>query len=221
MNRLTLCGRTLATASSPSRRFTRLLSKLSMVERSELEPLKTVSRILPRAGSLGLGRFKVAQNGRSVEGAGLLRERVGAEVTVPANGAEGMIVTLGGRFGGYGLFLQKGKPVFVYNLLDLERVRSSLSHPIMFDGRNLFDPAEMERTNVQGTRDLLDAAGEAQCLLAGQGNPAARARGSRRSRRRDHPRQHLSLVAAPRRWGDCQTRWPPPFHGLERADPDR
>ena len=34
-----------------------------------------------------------------------------------------MIVTLGGRFGGYGLFLQKGKPVFVYNLLDLERFR--------------------------------------------------------------------------------------------------
>ena len=34
-----------------------------------------------------------------------------------------MIVTLGGRFGGYGLYLYKGKPVFVYNLLDLERFR--------------------------------------------------------------------------------------------------
>ncbi len=30
-------------------------------------------------------------------------------------------MTLGGRFGGYGLYLLKGKPVFVYNLLDLER----------------------------------------------------------------------------------------------------
>ena len=46
-----------------------------------------------------------------------------AEITVPEGGAEGMIVTLGGRFGGYGLFLQKGKPVFVYNFLDLERFR--------------------------------------------------------------------------------------------------
>jgi arylsulfatase len=46
-----------------------------------------------------------------------------AEITVPEGGAEGMIVTLGGRFGGYALFLQKGKPVFVYNLLDLERFR--------------------------------------------------------------------------------------------------
>jgi arylsulfatase len=46
-----------------------------------------------------------------------------AEITVPEGGAEGMIATYGGRFGGYGLFLQKGKPVFVYNLLDLERFR--------------------------------------------------------------------------------------------------
>src|SRR5229473_7640356 len=34
-----------------------------------------------------------------------------------------MLVTDGGRFGGYGLFLQKGKPVFVYNMLDLKRDR--------------------------------------------------------------------------------------------------
>ena len=34
-----------------------------------------------------------------------------------------MIVTLGGHFGGYALYLLKGKPVFVYNLLDLERFR--------------------------------------------------------------------------------------------------
>jgi arylsulfatase len=32
-----------------------------------------------------------------------------------------MIVTLGGRFGGYALYLLKGKPVFAYNLLDMER----------------------------------------------------------------------------------------------------
>ena len=32
-----------------------------------------------------------------------------------------------------------------FKKLDLDRARRSLSHPIMFDGRNLFDPAEMER----------------------------------------------------------------------------
>ena len=46
-----------------------------------------------------------------------------AEVTIPEGGAEGMIATMGGRFGGYGLYLLKGKPVFVYNLLDLKRYR--------------------------------------------------------------------------------------------------
>jgi len=51
-----------------------------------------------------------------------------ADVEIPKGGAEGMIVTDGGRFGGYGLFLSKGelgiragKPVFLYNLLDLKR----------------------------------------------------------------------------------------------------
>jgi arylsulfatase A-like enzyme len=46
-----------------------------------------------------------------------------ADVTIPQSGAEGMIVTLGGRFSGYGLYLFKGKPVFDYNLLDLRHYR--------------------------------------------------------------------------------------------------
>jgi UDPglucose 6-dehydrogenase len=29
--------------------------------------------------------------------------------------------------------------------LDLDRARRGMTHPILFDGRNLFDPAEMER----------------------------------------------------------------------------
>jgi UDPglucose 6-dehydrogenase len=32
-----------------------------------------------------------------------------------------------------------------FKQLDLERARKQLTHPILFDGRNLFDPAEMER----------------------------------------------------------------------------
>ena len=46
-----------------------------------------------------------------------------ADIDVPQGGADGMIVTDGGRFGGYGLYLLKGKPVFLWNLLDLKRVR--------------------------------------------------------------------------------------------------
>jgi len=32
-----------------------------------------------------------------------------------------------------------------FKKLDLERARKALTHPIMFDGRNLFDRVEMER----------------------------------------------------------------------------
>jgi len=69
-----------------------------------------------------------------------------AEVTIPEGGAEGMIVTQGGRFGGYGLFLSKGelgigrgKVVFLYNLLDLKRTTwegpelGAGKHTIVFD----------------------------------------------------------------------------------------
>ncbi|OMQ46651.1 arylsulfatase [Ensifer sp. 1H6] len=63
-----------------------------------------------------------------------------AEIEVPEGGGEGMINTLGGRFGGYGLYLVKGKPVFTYNLLALERFRwegtdalTPGKHTIVFD----------------------------------------------------------------------------------------
>jgi arylsulfatase len=63
-----------------------------------------------------------------------------AEVEIPQGGAEGMLNTNGGRFGGYGLYLVKGKPVFTYNLLAVEKFRwegkDALppgKHTIMFD----------------------------------------------------------------------------------------
>ena len=46
-----------------------------------------------------------------------------ADVEVPADGAEGMILTSGGRFAGYGFYLLKGKPVFLWNMVDLERIK--------------------------------------------------------------------------------------------------
>ena len=46
-----------------------------------------------------------------------------ADVDVPKDGAEGMMLTSGGRFAGYGFYLLKGKPVFLWNLLDLERIK--------------------------------------------------------------------------------------------------
>ncbi len=46
-----------------------------------------------------------------------------AEVEIPPGGAEGMLITQGGRFGGYGFYMLKGKPVFLWNLVDLKRIR--------------------------------------------------------------------------------------------------
>jgi arylsulfatase len=39
---------------------------------------------------------------------------IAAEVTIPENGASGVLATVGGRFGGWALLLQDGKPEFVY-----------------------------------------------------------------------------------------------------------
>ena len=72
--------------------------------------------------------------------------KITADVEIPDGGAEGMIVTQGGRFGGYGLFLSsgeagfnRGRVVFLYNLLDLKRTvwegpeLSAGKHTIVFD----------------------------------------------------------------------------------------
>jgi arylsulfatase len=63
-----------------------------------------------------------------------------ADIDVPKGGAEGMIVTSGGRFGGYGFYLLKGKPVWLWNMVDLERIKwegtDALSpghHVVQFD----------------------------------------------------------------------------------------
>ena len=63
-----------------------------------------------------------------------------ADIEVPQDGGDGMIVTEGGNFGGFGLYLLKGKPVFLYNLLSLARFRwespavlAPGKHTIVFD----------------------------------------------------------------------------------------
>jgi arylsulfatase len=53
-----------------------------------------------------------------------------AEIEIPENGAEGVIVTQGGRFGGYALYLLNSKPVFLWNYFDLERIRWEDKEPL-------------------------------------------------------------------------------------------
>jgi arylsulfatase len=57
-----------------------------------------------------------------------------ADVTIPEGGAQGMINTAGGRFGGYGFYVLKGKPVFLWNLVDYKRVR--------WEGKDVLSPGK-------------------------------------------------------------------------------
>jgi arylsulfatase len=66
--------------------------------------------------------------------------RITAEIEVPQGGANGVLVTQGGRFAGYGLYLKDGKPTVTINLLDLERPKWQASealspgkHTIVFE----------------------------------------------------------------------------------------
>jgi hypothetical protein len=60
-----------------------------------------------------------------------------AEIEVPQGGAEGTLVTQGGRFGGYGFYVVKSKPVFLWNLVDLKRVR--WEGPELAPGRHVLE----------------------------------------------------------------------------------
>jgi arylsulfatase len=93
------------------------------------------------------GRSVFVYSGRTADvswgGAPSLLDRsytITAEVQIPGDGAEGMLVTQGGRFGGYAFYLLGGRPVFHWNLLGLKTVRwegpGSLEpgpHSIVFD----------------------------------------------------------------------------------------
>jgi len=53
-----------------------------------------------------------------------------AEFEGPQGGANGVLVTQGGRFSGYGLYLKDGKPTFTLNLLDIERPKWQSPDPL-------------------------------------------------------------------------------------------
>jgi hypothetical protein len=57
-----------------------------------------------------------------------------ADIDVPQGGGDGSIVSQGGRFGGYGMYLLKGKPVVTWNLLGLDRIR--------WEGREALSPGK-------------------------------------------------------------------------------
>jgi arylsulfatase len=47
--------------------------------------------------------------------------KITAELDIPASGANGAILSQGGRFGGWSLYMKDGKPAYIYNFLGLDR----------------------------------------------------------------------------------------------------
>jgi len=46
-----------------------------------------------------------------------------ADVEIPESGAEGVLLTQGGRFAGWGFFLEDSKPTYLYNFVNAERYK--------------------------------------------------------------------------------------------------
>jgi arylsulfatase len=81
-----------------------------------------------------------------------------ADIEVPEGGGEGVLLTSGGRFAGYGFYLLKGKPVFTWNLVDLKRTRwdapealSAGKHVVEFDFKyDGLGPGTLAFNNMSG-----------------------------------------------------------------------
>lgn len=104
-----------------------------------------------------------------------------ADVEIPKTGGDGILATAGGRFAGWAFYVLKGKPVFVYDLMDLSRERveskqalSPGKHTVVFDfkydgpgfgkggtGLITVDGVEAARQKIANTIPFALEAGEA------------------------------------------------------------
>ena len=55
---------------------------------------------------------------------------VTAELVVPEGGAEGVIATQGGAFGGWGLYAKEGELKYCYNFIGLDRAYVEAEQPL-------------------------------------------------------------------------------------------
>jgi len=56
--------------------------------------------------------------------------RIIADVEIPEGGAEGVLMTQGGRFNGLGLYLLQARPIFHYNLVGVDRTTVAAKDPL-------------------------------------------------------------------------------------------
>jgi arylsulfatase A-like enzyme len=105
---------------------------------------------------------------------------VTAEVDVPEEGAEGVLIAQGGRFGGWAVYAKDGRAKFVYNVLGIQAFATEADNPIpagthqvrmefAYDGGGLakggdvtlyYDGHEAGRGRVEGTQPMVFSADE-------------------------------------------------------------
>ncbi|SAL02867.1 arylsulfatase [Caballeronia calidae] len=87
--------------------------------------------------------------------------RIEVELTMPEEGASGMLVTAGGRFGGYALYVKDGRLYYVHNVSGLER------HTVVSD-RPLMPGRQRVRMTFGVERPKLGAGGEVRLSIDGE-----------------------------------------------------
>jgi arylsulfatase len=95
-------------------------------------PILTTERPGPAAGRTQFVYTTPMTSNQFAVAPGILNRsyRITAEIEVPEGGANGVLVTQGGRFSGYGLYLKDGKPTFTINPLGVERIKWRSETPL-------------------------------------------------------------------------------------------
>jgi len=113
----------------------KLMQTLFMQEAQKYHVLPLDDRTIERTNAALAGRPDVLGNRTSLtlyEGMqGMLENtfmnvknrssKITADLDIPADGANGAILSQGGRFGGWSLYMKDGKPAYTYNFLGLAR----------------------------------------------------------------------------------------------------
>ena len=108
-----------------------------MKEASKYRVLPIDDRLLERIVAKSAGRPDLMGDRTSLtlsEGMGGMSENVflnlknrshsiTADVEIPADGANGVVIAQAGRFGGWSLYLKDGKPTYCYNFLGLQEYK--------------------------------------------------------------------------------------------------
>jgi arylsulfatase A-like enzyme len=112
------------------------LQTLFMIEAAKYNVLPLDDRRAERFNPDLAGRPQLVHGNRQILFGGMRRltensivvlknksHAVTAEIAVPEGGAEGVVVSQGGAFGGWSLYLKEGKPAYCYNLFGLQRFK--------------------------------------------------------------------------------------------------